>query len=269
MRLYQTKSNFTGNDTPASTYLNAAEFNSFALELYNAVNAGNTTPDDPIDISDNAGANPAEIFTQLAQSMSIHGMGGAQHMVDSSGGGAFIVLNPIGNRVVPPKYFDGMKISFEAAHTNLAGVNLTVGGLTGKLVKDKFGVTDIKAGAMQIGQYVNLRYEGDHATGNFRLDNEGKGSFGQNGYQMFESGLIIQWGEANVQASPHTVTFLASGTNIDYPNFCQVAFAIDSGLSGGPNVGHLNVDNLAKTGFDIGYSGTVKPALCYWMTIGW
>lgn len=161
MRNYQTKSNDGGGaDSITATNHGAGEYNSIAVELEGSCTSAGLSL---------APANGVgEDSTQLAQSLSIYGAGGAQYHIDTGVANAY-VLNPVAPRQSPLAYFTGFTVSFVPNITNTGPSTINVGSIGVVNLRNIHG--QVLTGNEVNGRgYVTARYDGTY----FRIINTGR-----------------------------------------------------------------------------------------------
>lgn len=146
-----------------SGQLSAAEFNNLATENENAVlRSGQTL----------TGAS----VTQLAQSLFLHGVK-SQAFQDSGAANAYVATPISGTNgvLLPADYanMNGAVIAFKASASNTAASTLNIGQTTGtllgtKAIVDQAGAV-LPAGSIQVGAYVEVRYDASIGAGSWVL----------------------------------------------------------------------------------------------------
>jgi len=231
-----------------NTHLNGTEADSVMKEIQNACESADLT------VANYQGAG--ETFYQLAQAMAIYGMGGAEYHIDTSPTGAGFTLDPAGSKVSPPAYFTGMTVSFVAANTCFINPTVSVNGMASKIIIGSAGGS-LAANAIRQGQFVTMRYNGTF----FQLMDEGISSFVTAGYQIFNSGLILQWGADAGLTAGQSVNF-----PITYPNAVFGVYPTDhQGSSIAPRP--FAVHSILVGSFVL--TSTVNGDNSLWFSVGW
>lgn len=206
-----------GTKTDGSSTLDASEFNSFMLELENMVTMSGQT------------LNGA-VTQQLANALSIYAAGGASY-VDSGTANAY-VLAPIGTKVAPIAYFDGMEVAFKIGNTNTGPSTINVNGLGSKNIK-YLGGSNPSAGNLPATSVCTLWY--NNSLGYFEI--KGVTTTSAAASPIFSLGGNLN-GKMSVTSASATATFTSD----------QVIVA--TSLSGTPYIlsSYSQAVNLASTG---------------------
>lgn len=132
-----------------SSTLSGAEFDSFNVELENAVTSTGQTLD--------SAAGPDTDQQQLARALVLAAQGGASYD-DSGAANTFVLAAKRSALVQPESYLDGMTVSFRAAATNTGGCTINVEGL-GAISFTRAGGTAFTAGQIVTGNFIVAQYD--------------------------------------------------------------------------------------------------------------
>ena len=177
-----------------ATSLPAADFNQIPDELENLITKAGLTLDG-LDLD------------QLSKAISIYSAGGAFY-TDSGVVDAY-VLSPVGTKLAPEAYFDGMKVAFFLTTPNTGAATVNVNGIGIKNIVDPAGIT-LNAG--DLDDYVELVYI--LGSDEFRLIETagGAGATGAGGDEVFyendqnvTTDYTITSGKNAMSAGPITV----------------------------------------------------------------
>lgn len=131
-----------------SSNLTAAEFNSFMVELENAVTASGQALD--------AAAGPDTDSQQLPRSILLHALAGASYQ-DSGVANTHVLAAVQSNFQQPTAYFDGMVVRFKAAATNTGACTINVAGL-GAISFTQAGGAAFTAGLIGAGNIITAQF---------------------------------------------------------------------------------------------------------------